>query len=205
MVISTAYRESDVRSPCCRRKHALTLQLQTAHIMSTHDALDQKDKAIQDIKEQKNKLDSERTRLLNCLAEINADRDKVDMLEVSIQRECTELRQKITTLEEGEYKTAKADVDRLRQELGQPPLPPLQTLLDERSSQYLQERRVNGEKRPAEDVVLLEASASSTSHPQVPGKRPRGRPKGSKNRGGKAGASVASASGLAASAAGTGA
>ena len=38
-----------------RRKHALTLQLHTAHILSAHAALEQKSKAIQDLKEQMNK------------------------------------------------------------------------------------------------------------------------------------------------------
>jgi hypothetical protein len=38
------------------RKHALTLQLHTAHILSAHESLEQKNKAIQDLKEQKNKL-----------------------------------------------------------------------------------------------------------------------------------------------------
>lgn len=69
------------------RKHALTLQLHTAHILSAHATLDSKSKAIQDIREQKNKyvsaahpsmnplntfcrLDSERARLLNALREV---------------------------------------------------------------------------------------------------------------------------------------
>jgi hypothetical protein len=37
------------------RKHALSLQLHTAHILSAHATLDSKSKAIQDIREQKNK------------------------------------------------------------------------------------------------------------------------------------------------------
>jgi hypothetical protein len=37
------------------KKHALSLQLQTAHILSAHATLDQKSKAIQDVKEQQNK------------------------------------------------------------------------------------------------------------------------------------------------------
>ncbi|KIM62043.1 hypothetical protein SCLCIDRAFT_1215380 [Scleroderma citrinum Foug A] len=117
------------------KKHSLTLQLHTAHIVSAHATLEQKDKAIQDVREQKNKLDSERIRLLNCLAEINADRDKADLMETSISRECAELRQQIAALQEGEYSIAKRDVDRLRAELGQPSLPPLQTTLDEKTSQ----------------------------------------------------------------------
>jgi hypothetical protein len=37
------------------RKHALTLQLHTAHILSAHASLEQKAKGIQDLREQKNK------------------------------------------------------------------------------------------------------------------------------------------------------
>lgn len=71
------------------RKHALTLQLHTAHILSAHESLEVKSKAIQDLKEQKNKcvcarvpartpgmlitiirLESERQKLLNALREV---------------------------------------------------------------------------------------------------------------------------------------
>ncbi|KII88190.1 hypothetical protein PLICRDRAFT_41332 [Plicaturopsis crispa FD-325 SS-3] len=157
------------------KRHALTLQLHTAHILSAHAALENKGKAIQDIKEQKNKLESERNRLLNCLREVNEDRDKADLLEASITKECTDLRGKIAALTEGEYALAKSDVDRLRQELGQPPLPSLQSTLDEKSSQYLNDRRLNGageQKRGAADA----------GDGQTPAKRPRGRPRGSKTR-----------------------
>jgi len=180
------------------KKHALTLQLHTAHILSAHASLEQKSKAIQDIREQKNKLESERNRLLNCLVAVNKDRDKADLMEVSIDRECVELRLKINTLTEGDYTVAKRDVDRLRVELGQQPLPSLQSTLDEKSAQYLNERRLNGNgdntntssstKRAAGEVQL--------EGPPGSGKRPRGRPKGSKNRtkggsgGGSGGGSV---------------
>lgn len=40
---------------CLFRKHALTLQLHTAHILSAHASLEQKGKAIQDLREQKHK------------------------------------------------------------------------------------------------------------------------------------------------------
>ncbi|KAI6036399.1 hypothetical protein BKA83DRAFT_4162296 [Pisolithus microcarpus] len=176
------------------KKHSLTLQLHTAHIVSAHATLEQKDKAIQNIREQKNKLDSDRICLLNCLAEINADRDKVDLMEASLAREyafhmsmCLNYANKWLQLQEGDYATAKRDVDRLRVELGQPPLPPLQTTLDEKTSQYLRERRINGEKRITSDTP-----------PDVqPGtaKRPRGRPKGSKNRGSKASGGSSATSG----------
>jgi hypothetical protein len=48
---------------------------------------------------------------------------------------CTELQQKIQTLTDGEYTNAKAEVDKLRQELGQEPVPSLQTLIEEKSAQ----------------------------------------------------------------------
>lgn len=164
------------------KKHALTLQLHTAHILSAHATLESKSKAIQDIREQKNKLDSERARLLNSLREINEDRDKADMMEVSLDNECNDLRTKITQLTDGEYAIAKRDVDRLRQELGQLPLPSLQETLEEKTAQYLNERRLNGNENANS---AGSAKRAATEHPegqQVTGKRPRGRPKGSKNK-----------------------
>ncbi|KAI0311573.1 hypothetical protein OF83DRAFT_748994 [Amylostereum chailletii] len=151
------------------KKHALTLQLHTAHILSAHATLDQKERDIQDLKEQKNKLESERQRLLKSLREVNEDRDKADMLESQYDRECAELRERIQRLSDTEYAAAKKEVDALRAELGQPPTPSLQSLVDERSQQYLHERLAAqiGEKREEGEPVA---------------KRPRGRPKGSKNK-----------------------
>ncbi|KAJ8483096.1 hypothetical protein ONZ45_g14719 [Pleurotus djamor] len=174
------------------KKHALTLQLHTAHILSAHAILDQKNKAIQDVREQKNKLDSERTRLINALREINEDRDKVDLMEASLTKECNDIRQKIANITEGEYSVVKRDVDRLRDELGQPSVPPLQAILDEKSSQYLNDRRLNGNgndnvpSAPTMTTVTNHAKRSSTEMATLdtpPAKRPRGRPKGSKNKG----------------------
>jgi hypothetical protein len=90
----------------------------------------------------------------------HSDDEQADLLESTIEREyvrtsataaihvilvltrptllsyrCNELRTKMTQLSEGEYAAAKNDVDRLRQELGQPPLPSLQSTLDEKASQ----------------------------------------------------------------------
>lgn len=54
---------------------------------------------------------------------------------------CDDLRHKIQAITDGEYASAKADVDRLRQELGQSPLPSLQQTLEEKSQQYVLPRR----------------------------------------------------------------
>ncbi|KIM48543.1 hypothetical protein M413DRAFT_14995 [Hebeloma cylindrosporum] len=187
------------------KKHALTLQLHTAHILSAHATLEQKSKAIQDLREQKNKLESERTRLLNCLREVNEDRDRVDLMESSLEKECKDTRAKIAQLTETDYAVAKADVDRLREELGQPALPSLQSTLDEKTSQYLNERRLNGNGNEPQTRATVSTSrnttgatgatdataSSSTNKRGAPSstaqethvaKRPRGRPKGSKNR-----------------------
>ncbi|TFK30292.1 hypothetical protein FA15DRAFT_581428 [Coprinopsis marcescibilis] len=177
------------------KKHALTLQLHTAHILSAHATLEQKSKAIQDIKEQKNKLDSERARLLKALQEVNADRDKADLAEGTMQRECEGLRAKIQQLSEGEYAIAKNDVDRLRGDLGEPPLPSLQQTLEERTAQYLTERRLNGNEPTPDNQPVSNhstpAPSASTAKRSAPAegsqqdgqlKRPRGRPKGSKNK-----------------------
>lgn len=69
---------------------------------------------------------------------------QVELMRMSLEKECEETRTKITSLTDNEYAVAKADVDRLRQELGQPPLPSLQTTLEEKTAQYLTERRLNG-------------------------------------------------------------
>ncbi|KAJ7580716.1 hypothetical protein C8J56DRAFT_960693 [Mycena floridula] len=153
------------------KKHALTLQLHTAHIMSAHASLEQKGKAIQDLREQKNKLDSERNKMLDSLRQINEDRDKADMMITTMENECSQLRRTVQDVQEGEYAAAKRDVDKLRRELGQPALPSLQNTLDEKNTQYLTDRRLNGS-----DAGPAKRGAPSE------GKRPRGRPRGSKNR-----------------------
>ncbi|TFL07239.1 hypothetical protein BDV98DRAFT_557498 [Pterulicium gracile] len=150
--------------------------MHTAHILSAHATLDQKSKVIQDVKEQQNKLESERQRLLQCLREINEDRGKMDIAVVDIEREVSELRHKITETTEGDYATAKREVDRLRHELGQPALPSLQSTIEEKRFAYLNERRLNGsEKRPSEGISF------AADGQQPPTKKARGRPKGSKN------------------------
>ena len=47
---------------------------------------------------------------------------------------CEELRSKIKVITDGEYSVSKREVDKLRQELGEEPLPSLQTMLDEKSA-----------------------------------------------------------------------
>ncbi|KAJ3523412.1 hypothetical protein NMY22_g11450 [Coprinellus aureogranulatus] len=168
-------------SKSCHRKHALVLQLHTAHIVSAHASLEQKLKAIQDIKEQRNKLESERARLLKCLQEINMDRDQADLAEATLDRECSDLRAKISQLSEGEYAIAKNDVDRLRQDLGQAPLPSLQQTLEERTAAYLEERRLQGNQGEETSSGRNKRPSDGTSGDSA-AKRPRGRPKGSRTK-----------------------
>jgi hypothetical protein len=47
---------------------------------------------------------------------------------------CDDLRSKIKAITDGEYMVSKREVDKLRQELGQEPLPSLQHMLDEKSA-----------------------------------------------------------------------
>ncbi|KAJ7875782.1 hypothetical protein B0H14DRAFT_3130657 [Mycena olivaceomarginata] len=82
-------------------------QLHTAHILSAHASLTQKDRAVEDIREQRNRLESERARLIECLAQVNEDRNQADLLEATLDRERALLRAKIAQLSEGEYRAAK--------------------------------------------------------------------------------------------------
>ncbi|KAJ6563715.1 hypothetical protein DFH09DRAFT_1035318 [Mycena vulgaris] len=201
------------------KKHALTLQLHTAHILSAHASLEQKNRAIQDIREQRNKLESERARLIECLSQVNEDRNQADLLESSLDRERLALQSKIAALSAGEYAAAKSDVDRLRAELGQPALPGLQETLDGKGAGYLAERRTAGpapntgngviqsQHQPAPEKKRKRATGGATGNGNGNGnvsgvgengvdtgaangvdergqaKRPRGRPRGSRNRG----------------------
>ncbi|PAV23768.1 hypothetical protein PNOK_0083600 [Pyrrhoderma noxium] len=171
------------------KKHQLTLQLQTAHIISAHQQLESKNKTLQDVKEQKNRLESERAKLLESLSVVNQERDKADMKESAISKECQDLKNRIQAITDGEYAEARRAVDSLRAELGQPPVPSLQQTLEEKSAAYLNERRLNGapppistETAPPSSASTAKRHASESIMGETPGKRPRGRPKGSKNR-----------------------
>lgn len=50
---------------------------------------------------------------------------------------CTDLRSRIQNIQDGDYALAKRDVDALRSELGELPLPSLQQVLEEKSQQYV--------------------------------------------------------------------
>ena len=81
-------------------------------------------------------------------------KEQAEMMESTIDRECVhkhltfvdpslnlltrcaDLQTKITEVTEGDYASAKQDVDRLREELGQPPTPSLQSIIDEKAAQY---------------------------------------------------------------------
>jgi hypothetical protein len=133
------------------------------------------------------------------------------------------LRIKIQTITEGEYAIAKRDVDHLRVELGQTPLPGLQETLEERKREsvvsykplprllidvllrFMHQQiasanptvpKPSNNKRPHSAIngtttagptivaegVTTTADPSAAPPPPQPGKRPRGRPKGSKTK-----------------------
>lgn len=50
---------------------------------------------------------------------------------------CTDLKGQIQTISDGEFATAKREVDALRAELGQGPTPSLQQLVDDKSAVYV--------------------------------------------------------------------
>ncbi|KAG9127589.1 hypothetical protein FRC07_011907 [Ceratobasidium sp. 392] len=116
------------------KKHSLTLQLHTAHILSAHSSLEQRNTRLESVRAEKNWLESERARLLDCLRQVNEDREKVDLSESAILKEINEFKSQIKITTEGEYGAAKKEVDIIRAELGMPPLPSLQTTLEEKSA-----------------------------------------------------------------------
>jgi hypothetical protein len=56
---------------------------------------------------QQRRLESERARLIECLAQVNEDRNQADLLEATLDRERALLKAKIAQLSEGEYRAAK--------------------------------------------------------------------------------------------------
>ncbi|KAG8796760.1 hypothetical protein FRC12_000010 [Ceratobasidium sp. 428] len=116
------------------KKHSLTLQLHTAHILSAHSSLEQRNTRLESVRAEKNWLESERARLLDCLRQVNEDREKVDLSESAILKEINEFKSQIKTITEGEYGAAKTEVDTIRSELGMPALPSLQDTLEEKSA-----------------------------------------------------------------------
>lgn len=212
------------------KKHSLTLQLHTAQVLSAHSSLEQRNKKLEDVRAEKAWLESERSRLLECLREVNEDREKVDLHESSLLKEINEFKAKIKTITEGEYGTAKKEVDTIRKELGMPPVPSLQATMEEKSASSHNKRRleqsneeptVNTEEIPATvpssivrpslysmaqangtvsikrgpgrpRKVTLDGNGEPAAVPgpstapgqdgESPAKRPRGRPKGSKNK-----------------------
>ncbi|OCB88892.1 hypothetical protein A7U60_g3988 [Sanghuangporus baumii] len=181
------------------KKHSLTLQLHTAHILSAHTQLEAKNKALQDIKEEKNRYAYYVAFHAVPCYKVNEDRDKADLMESTINKECSELRAKIQTITDGEYTSAKREVDALRAELGQPPLPSLQQTLEEKGRAYLNERRLNGAPASMESGTLASSApkrgATDLAATDAPVKRPRGRPKGSKNKKNAAAAAIGSSAG----------
>jgi len=154
--------------------------------MSAQSQLEAKNKAKQDVLEEKSKLENERSRLLKALQDVNADRDKADLMEATIDKECNELRAKIRSVSDGDYSAAKHQVDSLRAELGMPPMPSLQQAMAEKSAAYLNDRRLNGPVDMATGHFVAGTKRASVEPAMqdvnAQGKRPRGRPKGSKNK-----------------------
>jgi len=148
------------------KKHSLTLQMHTAHVLSAHEALHVRNSTIEDIKAQKNWLESERTNLMNQLHQVNEDRQKADALEARMQNERVEFQNKIRGITEGEYASLKQQVDALRAELGMTPVRSLQSLLDEKSAAYLQKRRL--ERQPQQQKLASTSKTQSSTSVALP-------------------------------------
>lgn len=97
------------------------------------------------------------------------------------------LRSKISTLTAANspYALAKRDVDALRVELGQNVLPTVQSMIEEKGAGYLRGRlEANSANSAGGSTVKRERERTqeSAASGEVPVKRPRGRPKGSRNK-----------------------
>ncbi|KZP01071.1 hypothetical protein CALVIDRAFT_121942 [Calocera viscosa TUFC12733] len=123
------------------KKHTLALQIHTADIVNAQASLEEKQKALQDVRSEKNWLESERERLLEALKEVNLDRERVDLAEANLTRDIQKDQTTITTVTDGPYAQSRATVDVLRQELDLPPLPSLQDTLNEKAASILEEKR----------------------------------------------------------------
>ncbi|EJU00696.1 hypothetical protein DACRYDRAFT_54164 [Dacryopinax primogenitus] len=123
------------------KKHTLALQIHTADIVNAQASLEEKQKALQDVRSEKNWLESERERLLEALKEVNLDRERVDLAEANLGRSIQEYQTTITTVTDGDYAPSRGTVDALRQELELPPLPSLQDTLNEKAAIILEEKR----------------------------------------------------------------
>ncbi|KZT53488.1 hypothetical protein CALCODRAFT_528915 [Calocera cornea HHB12733] len=124
------------------KKHTLALQIHTADIVNAQASLEEKQKALQDVRSEKNWLESERERLLEALKEVNLDRERVDLAEANLTREYVHPHANtITSVTDGAYAQSRSTVDVLRQELELPPLPSLQDTLNEKAAIILEEKR----------------------------------------------------------------
>ncbi|KAG8928672.1 hypothetical protein FRC02_006617 [Tulasnella sp. 418] len=196
------------------KKHALTLQLHTTHILSQHSNLHKKEKVLEDLKGQRQHLEQERAQLLDRLRGVNEEREKVDLNESKVHKECEEIRRQIQHMTDTEYASAKHEVDALRQELGLEAVKSLQAQIEEKSATYRRQNKQPVAQPQTSTPETPEVMSPSRNQPAAPSpsrkrgpeqssqsaptstpitssdhtvdgppiKRPRGRPKGSKNK-----------------------
>jgi len=186
------------------KKHTLALQIHTADIVNAQASLEEKQKALQDVRSEKNWLESERERLLEALKEVNLDRERVDLAEANLSRSIQEYQTTITTVTDGDYARSRGTVDILRHELDLPPLPSLQDTLNEKAAIILEEKRRAAQPQQPTSQTRKRGRPPKRQSDHVPGtgemsfdgvldgvngeggegpaKRPRGRPRKSKAR-----------------------
>ncbi|KAE9388331.1 hypothetical protein BT96DRAFT_785310, partial [Gymnopus androsaceus JB14] len=106
--------------------------LLTAHILSAHASLEQKGKSIQNVKDQRTNKDRNKADLLMVCC-LFYELSMIILTDFCIYR-CSNLCNQILTFSEGDYASAKANVNHLCAELGYPPLPLLQSMLDKKAA-----------------------------------------------------------------------
>ncbi|KAE9386952.1 hypothetical protein BT96DRAFT_948743 [Gymnopus androsaceus JB14] len=92
-------------------------------------------------------------------------RDLVHLTKTA-ELQCSNLCTQILSLSEGDYASAKADMDCLCVELCHPPLPSLQSMSDEKAAGYLNEHYLNGNSNPTSGPSA--AATPASTHPTAP-------------------------------------
>ncbi|KZV96222.1 hypothetical protein EXIGLDRAFT_439436 [Exidia glandulosa HHB12029] len=101
------------------KKLALTLELVKAKVLALQGMLSTREQELQSVKERKEMLDQERSRLLASLRAVNEAHEHAEVEERTLSADVHALQHQIQFLTSGELPIAQAKLDALRVELGE--------------------------------------------------------------------------------------